>query len=238
MSDELESKVPVETEEHAAGDTAHGLNALELLGGAATTGAVAGAAAAADGKIVKDFGKLELTDKTVAGAMSELLKHGDELGNKFEKYFEPKEMLSRTERLMLSGMQDAIRSGDMGKVQEMLETLAENPKSVDRVLRALNKEMQDENGLNSASWEQGKDSNGNSFVRLRLNNRNDWSKSSGSTEVTIGSDGRHSAQYTKTFMSPATQVDPGMNMGLFGPQRFKPENWNPRSDWSGYKKGA
>jgi hypothetical protein len=224
MSDEIEKKVPVETEEKAESTPATGMNALELLSGAASTGAAAGAAAGAAGeKIGKDFGKLEITDeKNGIGKLRDLLNNGeriegalDRLGNKLE----PKELpLSRTENLMLNGMRDAIRSGSVEKVQEMLQALAENPKSVDRVMRELNKQLKDQDPLNSASWETGKDSNGNSFVRLRLNHTNDWSKSSGSTEVTIGSDGRHSANYTKRWDSTPVPVNPADNMYHFNPK--------------------
>lgn len=237
MSDEIETKVPVEKEEKATSESAaNGLSALDLLSGA-VTGAAAGAAAADGGKIGKDFGKLEITDNRTAGSLRDLITNqGERIENSLEQLgrkLENKELpLSRTERLVMNGVRDAIRSGDMSKVQDMLQALNENPKSVDRILGALNKEMQAENPLNSMSWEQGKDSNGNSFVRLRLNHQNDFSKSSGSTEVTIGSDGRNSAVYTKRWDSQPIQVDPSSNMHHFGRQK---EHFLPHYDSPTYK---
>jgi hypothetical protein len=153
----------------------------------------------ASASVAKDLlGKLDIEDK---------------LGNKLEdwgkfKNFEKQEQpLNKTETMLLNNMRDAIRSGGVEKVQEMLGALSENPKSVDRVLRALKAQMEKDNPLSSVNWETGRDNNGNEFVRLNMYQANDYSKSAGGTTLTIGSDGRNSATYNHRYDSPTKPMD-------------------------------
>jgi hypothetical protein len=222
MVDEIENKKVAVDDVKETGEIKPTISALELLGGAA-----AAAATQVEGKAFpKDLvGKLEITGKEYGDKLKDLL--GDKAINQIKD-----RPLTKTEQLILNNMESAIKSGSLDKVQDMLSTLAENPKAVDRVLRELNNRMQKDNWLNSARWEQGTDSNGNSFVRLHLNHTDSASKSSGGTEITIGSDGRHSATRRELWNSPAEYVDPAKAMHIFSQK----EQFLPYYENSQYKK--
>ncbi len=172
-------------------------------------------------------GKLEFTDSKLPA--NEKITNVIELVSGFEKKMEmtgkiPENLekainLTGTEKLLLDKMNESIKTGNIDQVQDMLRTLAENPKSVDRVLTVLNRTMQQENFLNSARWEQGRDNRGNEFIRLHLNHNDSASKSSGGTEVTIGSDGRNSAVYRGSWDSKPSPENPGKALQLFMPTR-------------------
>ncbi|MBX9687611.1 MAG: hypothetical protein K2X27_12970 [Candidatus Obscuribacterales bacterium] len=131
--------------------------------------------------------------------------------------------LNRTENLLLNNMRNAVNAGSVEQVQDMLNTLAENPGSIDRVLRAFKAEMEDGKwNTNRVSWEQGKDNNGKEFIRLRLSKEDDPIKPRSSSEVTIGSDGRHSASYQSYKFGARPQAqDPEETLGLFANRNKK-----------------
>lgn len=52
--------------------------------------------------------------------------------------------------------------------------------------------MESQDSANSVNWEQGRDNNGNEFIRLNMCHVTDADKKY-CTELTIGSDGRNSA---------------------------------------------
>jgi hypothetical protein len=148
-------------------------------------------------------------DSNVLGKL-EILNHSEskmDWSNNIKQLDSKLEPLNKTETMIMNSMQDAIRSGSLAQAQEMLATLAENPKSVDRVMQALKHQMESENPLNSVNWEQGQDNHGNNFVRLNLYHADSFSKSAGGTELTIGSDGRNSATYRGRWDSPAKPMD-------------------------------
>lgn len=142
-----------------------------------------------------------------AAAGKELIGKLERIG-KLENLKDPEAMLSKTERLLLNQLHGAIKSGDMKSVQDMLATIAENPKAVASVMNAMKARLEGSNSLNHVRWEQGKDNNGNAFVRLHIEQNHSNSKSSGSTSVMIGSDGTHTASKNKTWDSPRHNIDP------------------------------
>jgi hypothetical protein len=154
----------------------------------------------------KLVGKLEITDNRLPGKLE---ISDSKLPGKdgFEASGEKFKPLNKTETMILNSMQDAIRSGSVEKVQDMLSTLSENPQSVNRVLQELKSRLEAENFLNHVNWEQGHDNNGNPFVRLNMYHADNASKSSGGTDLTIGSDGRNSASYRGRWDSAAKPVD-------------------------------
>lgn len=160
----------------------------------------------------------------------------DRIGNLGDIIREMKEApLSRTEQLLLRNASDAIKTGDVKDIQEMLQTLAENPQSVDRVLRALRDQTKYPNSL---SWEKGTDSDGKDFVRLRMTHMNDFSKSSGHTEVTIGSDGRNSATHRDWYNSPDQPISAEQGLRNYqGWKKMEIDRFPPRlpDDWGGGK---
>lgn len=137
------------------------------------------------------------------------------------------EPLNKTETMILNNMQDAIRSGSVDNVKEMLSILNENPRSVDRVLQELKTRMEAENHLNEVDWEQGTDNQGRSFIRLNMGHRDSYSKSSGGTDLTIGSDGRCSASYRGYWNSPAKPTDPESALREFALLQPKPYESKP-----------
>jgi hypothetical protein len=225
MTQEIDDKFVAKENDRTAADAASAFNSVELLQGNA---AAAATNASREAHGIKDVvGKLEITDNSSVNSKEIFEKGSYGFKNQLEKFMP----LTRTENLILNNLDSAIRSGKLEGVQDMLRTLAENPRSIDRVLSELNTRLGKENALNSASWEQGRDNNGNEFVRLHLNHRDDYSKSAGGTEVTIGSDGRNSATYRKQWDSPAAQVEPSSQMWMFGDQWAKPGNSNDYSQW-------
>lgn len=230
MTNEVDNKKPEQVEnETQAKDASSGINSLELLQ-QGSGAAAAHAAADSISNSAKDLiGKLEITGKL--NDKSETVKKLEDFMNGKE-VFEKFRPLSALENQVLGGMEKAVSSGNVDSIRESLQALRDlgklDPKSVDRVMQEFADRMSKENPLNSASWERGKDSNGTEFLRLRLNHQDSFSKSSGGTEVTIGSDGRHSASYRDTFNSPATPMSPEKAMYEFSPKRYyKPEfeNW-------------
>lgn len=138
----------------------------------------------------------------------ELINKLERIGKLENNMKDPEAMLSKTERLLLNNLHGALKSGDMKSVQDMLATIAENPKAVASVMNAMKARLEGSNPLNHVSWEQGKDNNGNAFVRLTIDQNHSASKSSGSTRVMIGSDGTNVASSNKTWDSPRTNIDP------------------------------
>jgi hypothetical protein len=119
-----------------------------------------------------------------------------EMLERIGKVLEAKERpLTRTEQLLSNNIRTRLLAGDAKSVVEALATLNENPALVQRVLKNLQQEFQ---GPGQAfRWETGTDSDGNSFTRLRLEQH----LRTGSTIVTIGSDGLQSAT-TSHFRVP------------------------------------
>ncbi len=155
-------------------------------------------------------GKQSYSDKVPQSQTLDKQGFSDKLDMKdiYGKFEKAEPILSKTERLLLNGLQKAVDSGDVSSVQEMLGALSENPASLKRVMSSLQKQMESRDPLTSVGWESGTDNNGNAFVRMHLYQRNDFSKSAGGTDVTIGSDGRNSAQYRKRWDSLPSQMDP------------------------------
>lgn len=165
---------------------------------AAEGGAAAAAAEALANGVAEGLG---------AAAGKEMIGKLERIG-KLENFKDPEAILSRTERMLLNQLHGALKAGDMKSVQDMLATIAENPKAVAGVMNAMKARLEGSNHLNHVSWEQGKDNNGNAFVRLTIDQNHSNSKSSGSTRVMIGSDGTNVASKNKTWDSPRTNVEP------------------------------
>ncbi len=133
------------------------------------------------------------------------------LNNSVEKMrISPEAFLSKTERLLLNNLDNAIHKGDLEGVQESLAAIAENPKSVKAIMASIKERMERANPQNGVKWETGTDSNGQSFVRLHITNYESTNgKFSNYTNVMIGSDGTHAASFTRTWdSSNPRQIDP------------------------------
>ncbi|MBY0547505.1 MAG: hypothetical protein K2W95_09450 [Candidatus Obscuribacterales bacterium] len=174
--------------------------AAEALGEAGAAAAAAAAARAAEGHGAVGGIAEGLSEKEVINKLEKI--------GSLENLKNPEALLNRTERMLLNQLHGALKAGDMKSVQEMLATIAENPKSVASVMNAMKARLESSNPLNHVRWEQGKDSDGNSFVRLHIDQTHSHSKSSGSTRVMIGSDGTNTASSNKTWDSPRRNVDP------------------------------
>lgn len=199
---EYDEKEAVKTEDisEEAGEGAESAAASEKMAGEAASSAekVGVAAGQSSSSVAEQLGKLELVNgangvKDAAG-LKELSGNKDvnAIKDAFEKFGEkklnPEAFLSRTEKLILDNLYGAVKEGDMKKVEEMLATLNENPKMQKQVMDALTSRLA---GMGvSAGYEQGKDQNGNPFLRLHMSGstgRGEWGS------VTVGSDGRNSA---------------------------------------------
>ena len=127
---------------------------------------------------------------------------------KWEKELPP---LTRTESLMLRSLTTALHDANPETIQELLGALSEHPNSVRRVLGELKKviEQSDEAGTLRVNWEQGTDSNNQSFVRLRLSKPD---SADSRLNVVIGSDGQHqSFRHTKnTNQTELVPLEQGM----------------------------
>ena len=145
-------------------------------------------------------------------------------------------LLSRTERLLLNSLSGALKSGDIKSVQEMLATVAEsNPKAQKAIMNAIKERLEISNPLNTVRWETGTDNNGQAFVRLHIDQRHSYSKSSGSTQVMVGSDGVHSASSTKRWDSQSNQLNPGDALqSITAPflSKLMPKTFKPGADSS------
>lgn len=131
-----------------------------------------------------------------------------QLGEKI-KVKEAKDIpLSRTENLILRQLDSAVMNGNAADIQEAMQALNEQSESSrNRVLNELRNNLQKRSStFLDMSWETGTNNNGQSFTRLRLASANDNSKSSGSTNVTIGSDGPGAATYTDRWDSPVRHI--------------------------------
>lgn len=202
-----------ETDEEADDLVDQGAAAERLLDDADFEGLAEGGAGAAARAAAEALGE-GVAEGLGAAAGKETINK-QELINKLERIGklennmkDPEAMLSRTERMLLNNLHGALKSGDMKSVQDMLATIAENPKTVASVMNAMKARLEGSNPLNHVSWEQGKDNNGNAFVRLTIDQNHSASKSSGSTRVMIGSDGTNVASSNKTWDSPRTNIDP------------------------------
>jgi hypothetical protein len=213
MTNEVENKAVVKDSQNMAEDASRQtFNAIDLL------------KEQANSKSEIKSGASEASARDVLGNLEiQGIKTGDKLEDWIgKKILDSKfEVLNKTETMILNGVQDAIRSGSVDKVQDMLAALSENPKSVDRVLRALKDQMESESSLNQVNWEQGKDNNGNEFVRLHLYRADSNSKSAGGTELTIGSDGRNSATFRDRWDSPAKPMSPDAAINEFANPKLR-----------------
>lgn len=114
-------------------------------------------------------------------ALNEVLKPPKEGGDK------EKEVLSRSERRLMSDLTAGVGRDNVEHIRDALEDIAKNPDSSDRVMRAAAEEIRKNMPGISVSWEKGTNSNGEAFVRLKLDECS--SKSGPFTHLTIGSDG-------------------------------------------------
>lgn len=232
--DFVEEELDLETEEEGEGDVELSVDPSESLAAEAEVGDKIPAAtpnttqeSTAEGVQAEKPNKIK--DGTAEGINS--AEDKSELIKKMEKWAEgkkisPEAFLSRTERMLLNGVDDAIRSGDLKSAQDMLAAVAENPASVKRVMEALRQRLQDD--LTSVSWEQGQDNKGNAFVRLHIHQRDDHSKSSPSTSVMIGSDGTHTAQRRERMQKP-TEMNASDALGsMYPPRRMRLDFENHR----------
>lgn len=235
MNNEVENKVFSENEKGAAQEAKQTINFVDVFKSEVTRDAKTGSAndftdkqsisnstAKDNGSSISEhLGKLSIHNDKLEGLKSGTL---DNFSEKMRKY----EPLSKLENMILDNVSDAIRNGQLEKIQDALGALNENPKMVDRVLQALKERMESEDPRNSVNWEQGHDNNGRNFVRLNLYHRNDDSKSSGGTELTVGSDGRTSATYTDRWDSLPQTIKPQEAAQAFREQRWIDPGWkNP-----------
>lgn len=123
----------------------------------------------------------------------------------FEKAGKLEAPLNRTENLLLGNMVDAVRSGDLARAQNMIQTLAENPGSAARVLEQLKQKLEND-PLKNVNYVTGKDSDGNAFVRLTISQRDSFAKSAGHTSVSIDSTGESSAHRQKWGGQPRHSI--------------------------------
>lgn len=182
---------------------------------------IAEAVAGGVGDVVRNAQQKE---KVAEGINS--VEANSELFKKFEKFegkkISPEAFLSRTERMLLNSVHDAVTSGDLKSAQEMLATVAENPKSVKRVMDALKERL--EGKFTGVSWESGTDNKGNAFVRLHISQFSPMHRES--TRVMIGSDGTHSASVT-AHRGGESPADPAAALADMYPQRHhRPDRWN------------
>lgn len=136
------------------------------------------------------------------------------------------ETLNRTETMILSNLQDAIRSVSVDRVQDMLKTLAENPHSADRVLQALKSQMEDKQ--TQVNWVRGADNQGNSIIRLDMKYTSPYPAQTADgrivncgTDLSIGTDGRNSATEINKERPEGVPVNPQDALHLFAPTSKK-----------------
>lgn len=217
MTDEFENKKQIK-ETDLGDSSAPDFGALKLLEEKPV--AVNAESAKSLGSLL---GQIELTDgKAGKESMADF-----KAGSILETYEDVNRPLSRTENLLSQSLESAINSKKgIDQIQNVLATLMENPRSVDRVLSNLRDRISQQNPLNSLSWEQGRDNNGQSFLRLHLDQRNHWGKNAGGTEVTIGSDGRNSSAYRKEWNSPPTSMSPDEGLRQFQRSPYQEPYYN------------
>lgn len=218
---EMEDEDLVEGEEEGAegdeaGDLADEGASSSRLAEEAAEGIAEGAAAAAAGKEQHKPGEVNAEGVSSAEHKTELMK---KLENFDGKKISPEAFLSRTERMLLNSVHDAVTSGDLKSAQEMLATIAENPKSVKRVMEALKDRLQGK--MTDVSWESGSDNRGNAFVRLHIAQTNPFDHST--TKVMVGSDGTHSATVSGRRGGEVATDPAGALSDMYPQRRSKPE---------------
>ncbi|MBY0547506.1 MAG: hypothetical protein K2W95_09455 [Candidatus Obscuribacterales bacterium] len=219
---EMEKDLAIEGEEEGdeggeAGDLAdEGASSLRLAEEAAAGIAEGVTAAARAGKEQHKPGEVTAEGIISAEDKAELLK---KLENFDGKKMSPEAFLSRTERMLLNSVHDAVTSGDLKSAQDMLAAVAENPKSVKRVMEALKERL--EGKFTSVSWESGTDNKGNAFVRLHIANSNPFDRET--TRVMVGSDGTHSATVSRPRGGEVATDPAGALSDMYPQRRIKPE---------------
>lgn len=143
-----------------------------------------------------EAGKVDLEPKEAAPAHEEFDKpEGD--GNKIER-------LSRVEKLIVKGFIDAVRGRDANGIQDMLQTILENPKSMDKILRAARAEIQELAPSMQVGWETGSTDDGRAFVRMKFDRLD--TKSGPFTHLTIGDIGPYSADHRNHFTERSQNI--------------------------------
>ncbi len=116
--------------------------------------------------------------------------------NEVRRTFTLEESLSKAERLVLNGLQNALKNGDVKETQRVLATIAESPQSARAILTALKARLEKADPHLKVEWETATSDKGEPIVRLHLH-QIPWNKLAGNiTVVHIGSDFSSSAWRT------------------------------------------
>jgi hypothetical protein len=208
MGIELQRNALPEPEVNAAASAGQGMQAQVNAERMASTPATATAADSA--RLQQFLGKVTIDQLSEAHGITQgehiqrAMRDANDGRDQFGKLMkvEKDRPLTRTETFLSNNLLKAISDGDSKSVQDVLGVLSENPGSVDRVMRHIREQMTAK-GNRAVNWEQGRDDQGNAFVRMHLRNYNDLG---GGTQLTIGSDGTESASYRKYKGGPSQQL--------------------------------
>lgn len=121
-------------------------------------------------------------------------KDPKELIDKLAKIEKP---LTKMEHKILATMRASMRSGDLEGTQQMLQTLAADPMSAQRVLRQIQRGLEKENPLRTVGWSMDKDKIGNVSIHMKVSERIHAGKNSPENVVTLDSNGPAHAVYIK-----------------------------------------
>lgn len=122
------------------------------------------------------------------------LKDPKELLAKLAKIEQP---LNKAEHKMLASLRESMRGGDLNGTQRMLQALAADPMSAQRVLGKLQRQLENENPLRTLGYAIGKDENGNVSVHMKLSERIGPAKGDPVNIVSLDSNGPARAVYLK-----------------------------------------
>lgn len=133
----------------------------------------------------------------------------------------PETKLTEREITTVNRFEQALEKGDLKTMQSLLTDLSKTPDSIRRVMEAIKANIEKDPSTR-ARWETGTDFNGNTFIRLHVEQRQQLGRG-GSVEATISSDGKHTAQaHTVRFGEVQTnRVDPATALKEMFDKTFK-----------------